>query len=125
MGCVRVSDASPAHSRRFAAPEARRFGRKRDDPSERAYPESQVAKAVSSWCVYVLRCGDGTLYTGVTNDPERRLRQHSDGTGARYTRSRLPVTIVYQETAADRGTALRREVALKRLSRMEKLALIA
>lgn len=78
----------------------------------------------STWRVYILKCGDGSLYTGATNDPERRLQQHSTGRGSRYTRSRLPVSVVYEEAAADRGAALRREAALKRLSRAEKLALV-
>lgn len=73
----------------------------------------------------MLRCGDGTLYTGATNDLGRRLERHADGHGARYTRSRLPVCIVYEERAKDRGAALRREAALKRLTRSEKLALVA
>jgi putative endonuclease len=73
----------------------------------------------------MLRCGDGTLYTGATNDLGRRLERHADGHGARYTRSRLPVRIVYEERAKDRGAALRREAALRRLTRAEKLALLA
>jgi putative endonuclease len=75
--------------------------------------------------VYVLRCADGTLYTGVTNDLPRRLAQHAAGTGARYTRSRLPIALAHEERAKDRPAALRRENALKRLSREEKLALLA
>ena len=77
-----------------------------------------------SWRVYVLRCGDGTLYTGATNDLERRVAQHASGKGARYTRSRLPVRLVYDERAEGHGAALRREAALKRLTRAEKLALV-
>jgi putative endonuclease len=77
------------------------------------------------WRVYLLRCGDGTLYTGATNDLARRLERHRAGTGARYTRSRLPVRLVHDEPAGDRGAALRREAAVKRLSRAEKLALVA
>jgi putative endonuclease len=80
---------------------------------------------VSGWRVYILRCRDGSLYTGATNDLERRLARHADGSGARYTRSRLPVRLVYDEPARDRGAALRREAALKRLTRVEKLALVA
>lgn len=79
----------------------------------------------SGWCVYILRCGDGSLYTGSTNDLPNRLRRHAAGQGARYTRSRLPVVLVYRERARNRGAALRREAALKRLTRREKLALIA
>lgn len=77
------------------------------------------------WYVYLLRCADNTLYTGCTTDPQRRLAQHNSGRGAKYTRSRRPVTLVYVEQAVNRSQALRREAALKRLSRKEKLALIA
>lgn len=73
----------------------------------------------------MLRCRDGTLYTGATNDLERRVATHGRGKGAAYTRARLPVTLVWSEPAEDRSAALRREAALKRLSRGEKLQLIA
>lgn len=76
------------------------------------------------WTVYILRCGDGTLYTGCTNDLPRRLEAHRRGRGAKYTRSRLPVALVYQEAAADKSAALRREMAVKALTRAQKLALI-
>ena len=76
-----------------------------------------------SWYVYMLRCGDDTLYTGCTNDVARRLAAHQKGAGAKYTRSRLPVELVYQEAQPDRSAALRREAAVKKLSRTEKLAL--
>ena len=76
------------------------------------------------WTVYMLRCGDGTLYTGCTNDLPRRLEAHRRGRGAKYTRSRLPVALAYREEAPDRSAALRREAAIKRLSRPQKLALI-
>jgi putative endonuclease len=72
----------------------------------------------------MLRCGDGSLYTGITNDLDRRIASHSRGTGAAYTRSRLPVALVFQEQAADRSAALRREAALKRLTRAKKLSLL-
>jgi predicted GIY-YIG superfamily endonuclease len=75
--------------------------------------------------VYILRCADGTLYTGTTNDVERRAAVHNAGRGAKYTKPRLPVTVVYREETADKGAALRRELEIKRLSRAEKLALIA
>lgn len=81
-------------------------------------------RPASPWSVYILRCGDGTLYTGATVDLSRRLAQHQAGTGAAYTRSRLPVALVFSEPAADRSAALRREAALKKLSRKEKLALV-
>lgn len=74
--------------------------------------------------VYILRCCDGTLYTGWTTDLEHRLAAHNGGTGAKYTRSRRPVELVYHEEFDSKGTALKREAAIKRLSREEKLALI-
>ena len=77
------------------------------------------------YLVYIPRCGDGTLYTGCTNDLPRRLQAHQSGRGAKYTRSRLPVELVYQEAVPDRSAALRREAAIKRLDRRRKLALIA
>ena len=76
------------------------------------------------WYVYILRCADATLYTGSTTDPERRVKTHNSGKGAKYTRSRRPVEIVYLETAADKSAAFRREAAIKGLTRGEKLALI-
>ncbi len=74
--------------------------------------------------VYLLRCSDGTLYTGCTNNLDRRLAAHNAGKGAKYTRSRRPVALVYWEQAADRSAALRRESAIKRLTRWQKLELI-
>ena len=74
--------------------------------------------------VYILECSDGTLYTGWTVNLSRRLATHNAGRGARYTRTRLPVRVVYAEPQADRPAALRRERALKKLSRTRKLALI-
>lgn len=79
---------------------------------------------MSDYTVYILRCGDGTLYTGCTNDLARRVKTHSAGKGAKYTRARLPVELVYSEPAAGKSAALRREAAIKALSRAEKLALI-
>jgi putative endonuclease len=77
------------------------------------------------WTVYLARCRDGTLYTGVTTDPERRLAQHNAGCGAAYTRSRLPVTLIYVESVGDRSGAQRREHAIRRMTRKEKEALAA
>lgn len=77
-----------------------------------------------AYYVYILRCRDGTLYTGSTNDVQRRLAVHQRGKGAKYTRSRLPVELVYWEELADKPAALRREAAIKGLTRREKLALI-
>jgi putative endonuclease len=75
------------------------------------------------WYVYIVRCADRTLYTGVARDLSARIDAHNAGHGAKYTRARLPVKLIYQETAADRSAALRREHAIKRLSRTEKRAL--
>ena len=74
--------------------------------------------------VYILRCRDGTLYTGITDDLDRRIQAHNAGTGAKYTRGRGPVELVYREEQPDRSAALRRDWAIKRLTRPEKLALI-
>lgn len=76
------------------------------------------------WVVYILECGDGTLYTGITDDLEKRLQAHRSGRGAKYTRGRGPLTLRYREACADHGAALRREYAVKQLSRVQKLALI-
>ena len=78
-----------------------------------------------TWRVYILRCADGTLYTGATNDLDRRLAAHNAGRGAKYTRARRPVALVYREEAADKSAALQREAALKKLARAAKLRLIA
>lgn len=78
-----------------------------------------------AYTVYILECSDGTLYTGVTNDIEKRIRAHNNGTdGAKYTKSRRPVRLVYREYAKDRGAAQQREYAIKQLSRESKQALI-
>lgn len=78
-----------------------------------------------AWTVYVARCRDGSLYTGVTTDPERRLAEHNSGCGSSYTRSRTPIVLVYREAAADRSGALRRERAIKRLTRAQKEQLVS
>jgi predicted GIY-YIG superfamily endonuclease len=77
------------------------------------------------WWVYVVRCSDRSLYTGVTTNVRRRVRQHNHGMASKYTRSRLPVKLAYRESALGRGAALRREAAIKRLTRRAKEALIA
>jgi putative endonuclease len=84
-----------------------------------------VSVSVNSWYVYILVCQDDSLYTGATTDVIKRLRAHNLGQGAKYTRSRLPVALVYQEGPYTRPGALRREAAIKRLSRKEKLLLVA
>ena len=80
--------------------------------------------ADEQWIVYLLRCGDGTLYTGIAKDVNRRCRQHNAGTASRYTRSRLPVRLVFREAHVSRSSALKREAAIKALSRRQKLSLI-
>lgn len=78
-----------------------------------------------AWFVYILECADNSLYTGITTDCDRRLAQHNLGTGAKYTRARLPVKLVYQETSEDRSAASKREAAIKRLTRQQKKALLS
>lgn len=84
-----------------------------------------VSGVAAAWCVYMLRCADGSLYTGITTDVARRVAEHNGagGPGARYTRSRRPVRLVYVEAAANRAEAARREAAIKQLDRAGKLAL--
>ena len=84
----------------------------------------KAAKADTPWFVYLLRCADGSLYTGVSNDVARRMEKHNAGTASRYTRSRLPVVLVYQEEQPGRSQALKRELAIKSLSRQGKETLI-
>ncbi|MFY0676668.1 MAG: GIY-YIG nuclease family protein [Neptuniibacter sp.] len=81
---------------------------------------------MSDWFVYILRCADETLYTGVTTDPDRRLRQHNGELvgGAKYTRLRRPVELVWKELHSDRSSACKRESGIKQLCRAEKLNLI-
>ena len=90
-------------------------------PATSAWPVSLLTSGM--WYVYIVRCADRTLYTGVARDLSARIEAHNLGRGAKYTRARLPVKLIYQETAADRSAALRREHAIKRLSRAEKRAL--
>ena len=78
----------------------------------------------SNWYLYILRCKDETLYTGITTDVEKRLEQHRSGKGAKYTRGRAPLELVYQESCADHSAALKREREVKALPREEKLILI-
>jgi putative endonuclease len=84
-----------------------------------------MSKTKKAWAVYVLRCGDGSLYCGITTDLERRVREHSRGVASFYTRSRLPVVVAHSWSVEDRSAALRAEAAFKRLSRPEKLRWIA
>jgi len=75
------------------------------------------------WFLYILECKDSSLYTGITNNLEKRLSAHNQGIGAKYTRGRGPFTIVYTEEYLEKGSALRREIEIKKLSRREKLRL--
>lgn len=77
------------------------------------------------WCVYILICFDKTLYTGCTNDIIKRIKTHQQGKGAKYTRSRLPVSLVYSENCSDKSEALKREYLIKQMSRKEKLKMIS
>ncbi len=77
------------------------------------------------WIVYILECADKTLYTGITNNLDSRITQHNLGQGAKYTRGRGPVKILYTENAKNRSEALKREIAIKAMSRGDKLKLVA
>jgi putative endonuclease len=78
-----------------------------------------------TWYVYIVQCRDNTLYTGISTNPETRVAEHNSGqNAAKYTRARRPVSLLYTEPAASRSAALKREIAIKRLSRQAKLALI-
>jgi len=87
-------------------------------------PDTRDPSGDAAWLLYIVECRDGSLYTGITNDLPRRLKQHNDGDASRYTRSRRPVVLRYQEPCGDRSTALGRELAVKLLSRREKENLI-
>ena len=76
------------------------------------------------WLVYIVKCADGSLYTGIAKDVDRRCQQHNAGTASKYTRCRLPVVLVFEEAHGSRSSALKREAAIKALSRRQKLALI-
>ena len=78
----------------------------------------------STWWVYILRCGDGTFYTGIAKDVQARLKMHRSGKGAKYTRGRGQLELVYEESCPDKGAALKRELAIKKLSREEKMNML-
>lgn len=84
----------------------------------------QAVTPAEPWFVYILRCGDGSLYTGIAKDVTRRCEQHNARTASRYTRSRLPVSVEYHETQATQSLALKREAVIKTMSRREKESLI-
>jgi predicted GIY-YIG superfamily endonuclease len=77
-----------------------------------------------TWFVYLLRCADVSLYTGITKDVKRRCQQHNDGTASRYTRSRIPTKLVWYEAQPNLSSALKREAAIKSMTRQEKVAMI-
>jgi putative endonuclease len=101
-----------------------RAGRRADGEDQRhGRAATAAAKRPRRWHLYVVKCGDGTYYTGITNDLARRLDQHNRGTASRYTRSRLPVELVHREPCRDKSSALRKECRMKSLARKEKEAL--
>ena len=79
---------------------------------------------MDGYIVYILKCSDESLYTGITNNPKKRLKAHNNGTASKYTRVRRPVSFVYMENVPDKSSALKRELQIKKLSREEKLKLI-
>jgi len=79
----------------------------------------------TSWCVYIVQCCDDSLYTGITTNIEARISQHNRGKGAKYTRSRCPVTLVYTEKSESRSTALQREIQIKKMTSQQKHDLVA
>lgn len=86
-----------------------------------------MSEQVTHWYIYILRCADNSLYTGITTDLKRREQEHNStkGVAAKYTRARQPVVVVYHEQMADRSSALKREIAIKKLSKKQKEALVA
>jgi predicted GIY-YIG superfamily endonuclease len=82
-------------------------------------------KGKKDWTVYILRCGDGSLYTGIAKDVQVRLKQHSEGKGATYTRTRLPVTLLYQQQGLTHSEALIREAQIKAMPRFKKEEMIS
>jgi len=98
-------------------------------PKAKARPQKSVPKALpsakSGWVLYVLKCGDDSLYCGITNNLERRIFQHQMGTGARYTRGRGPLELARTWVQPNRGEASKAEAAFKKLTRIQKLRLIA
>ena len=103
-------------------PDAHRIRRFRPDFFRRSATEKD--EGLKPYYCYILRCADGTLYTGITNDLERRVAVHNKGKGGAYTASRLPVEPVYTELIGSKGDALRRELEIKSLTRSQKLALV-
>ncbi len=79
---------------------------------------------MSEWTLYIVKCRDSSLYTGITTDLEKRIKKHNDGKGAWYTSFKRPVKLVYKKKCKDKSSALKREIAIKKLTREEKLELI-
>ena len=86
--------------------------------------KTEAPMAAAEWVVYILECKDGTFYTGITNDLERRFKSHQNGKGARFTRVRRPLRLVYREAVTSRARALVREYEIKRMSRRRKEKLV-
>lgn len=92
--------------------------------TSKEYKKEKPNSDDGKYFIYVMECSDGSLYTGITNDTEKRLKVHNSGKGAKYTRGRLPVKIVYREEVQTKGEALSRERQIKKLKREDKLELI-
>lgn len=84
-----------------------------------------MQKKTNAWWVYILKCADGTLYTGITNNIEKRIQKHNQGVGAKYTRSRAPVHLLYSEQFENRSEASQREYSIKQLSLKQKKELVS
>lgn len=84
-----------------------------------------MSKSEAQWHVYIVQCADNTLYTGCTNNLTKRITKHNAGLGAKYTKVRLPVLLVYSQAVVSRSAALKREYEIKQLPRAKKLSLIA
>ncbi len=87
-------------------------------------PATEISKNPDGWVVYILECCDGSLYTGITNNLDNRIKTHNSGKGAKFTRARRPVVLRYFENVESKSAALKREIAIKKLSRTQKLELI-
>ncbi|MDD4939104.1 MAG: GIY-YIG nuclease family protein [Candidatus Omnitrophica bacterium] len=81
-------------------------------------------KNKGKWCVYILECSDGKLYTGITSNLDNRIKQHNSGNGCKFTRCRIPIQLLYKKAVSSRIEALKQEFAIKRLPRKKKLELI-
>jgi putative endonuclease len=105
-------------------PKYKRMLRGMEAKAAKGKPRKGVAESAAVWHLYILECGDGTLYTGVTTDIARRVKEHQEGKGARYTRTHGPVSLVHEEKCGSRSQALSRECAVKSLPRRKKAELI-